>query len=449
MGAAGQPDVLRWTKTLHPGVSYLQEVRLAEPLVIHALRFKYPAEGVRFETRIAKDAVFIRNAGSRETVDEMAKRVGAFAAVNADFFGWDGDPLGIQVTRGELVSEPYVPRAAAAWANSALMFDAPQWKGNLVLADGSSYAIDGVNRSCKPGEAILNTLRAGVASSKDPCYAFLFEIAGDLSAGNEVELKLKNIFPETFSVPMQEKEAVLMATSGRGLSLIKALKVGQTCRARMELTGQINWSAIQEAIGGGPRIVKEGKAMVNSDAERFDRSMTLRHPRTAIGYTSGGEVVLCVVDGRSTISRGATFEELAEIMLRLGCTDAINLDGGGSSTLYVAGAVLNRPSDGPSRPVANALLLFLPDSPPGASPKFAIRATAGPIKPGDVIPLSLLDESGAAIPASEVLWSATGPGGWVDAGGNFRATTEGKAKVRAWARGFDVTLDLEITKNRP
>src|SRR6185503_17840050 len=127
---------------------------------------------------------------------------------------------------------------------------------------------------------------------------------------------------------------------------LAAFKVGDACKAKMELMGKINWKAIDEAIGGGPRIVKDGKPYITPDYEKFDRSYSARHPRTALGYTGTGEVVLCVVDGRTAVSRGVTFEELAAIMLRFGCSDAINLDGGGSSTLYAGGAVLNRPSDG-------------------------------------------------------------------------------------------------------
>jgi exopolysaccharide biosynthesis protein len=86
--------------------------------------------------------------------------------------------------------------------------------------------------------------------------------------------------------------------------------------------------------------------------------MIQRNPRTAIGWNDR-EFFMVVVDGRAPgLSVGMTFSELASLMLKLGCKDAMNLDGGGSSTLWLNGKVVNHPSSkGVLRQVANTLVL--------------------------------------------------------------------------------------------
>ena len=84
----------------------------------------------------------------------------------------------------------------------------------------------------------------------------------------------------------------------------------------------------------------------------------VRHPRTALGWNREA-LFLVVVDGRQIdVSVGMTFPELADYMLKLGCDEAMNLDGGGSTTLWYFGSVKNSPSEGQERPAANALVVL-------------------------------------------------------------------------------------------
>ena len=115
--------------------------------------------------------------------------------------------------------------------------------------------------------------------------------------------------------------------------------------------GAVLWTP-QEAVGGGPMLVKEGKnvAVENYWKEVFDGggiAGTSRQPRTAVGATADGKLILLVCDGRNMRgSAGFTLAELADKLIELGAVDAVNLDGGGSSTMVGSdGKVLNRPSD--------------------------------------------------------------------------------------------------------
>jgi exopolysaccharide biosynthesis protein len=105
------------------------------------------------------------------------------------------------------------------------------------------------------------------------------------------------------------------------------------------------------AIGGGPTLVENGKAM------QWSGFVHMRHPRSAVGWNN--EYFFMVeVDGRqSNLSVGMTFAELANYLIKLGCTEALNFDGGGSATMWALGAVRNSPSEGDERPSANALVL--------------------------------------------------------------------------------------------
>ena len=101
-----------------------------------------------------------------------------------------------------------------------------------------------------------------------------------------------------------------------------------------------SWTDISQAIGGGPWLVHEGRTAVDGEQEGFSAAsfVNQRHPRTAAGVTFSGTLVLATVDGRQAFSRGASLTEMASIMLKYGAVEAINLDGGGSTSMVVNGA---------------------------------------------------------------------------------------------------------------
>lgn len=131
--------------------------------------------------------------------------------------------------------------------------------------------------------------------------------------------------------------------------------------------GGQEWDAYS-AVGGGPLLVKDGKSLIDysTNYELLQSDVYgsgVLAPRTAVGYTADGKMILLVCDGRSTISQGATLDELAELMIELGCTNALNLDGGGSSAMIASGTCLNNPSDGSQRPVSAAVMFVKKTSP--------------------------------------------------------------------------------------
>jgi len=113
-------------------------------------------------------------------------------------------------------------------------------------------------------------------------------------------------------------------------------------------------------VGGVGVLVRDGIVVADHADQKVRQGfITDRHPRTAVGIRKDGTWVLVVVDGRQPqLSKGMTLAEIAAYMKSLDCQNAINLDGGGSSTLWYEGHVVNSPSDGRERPVSDAILVF-------------------------------------------------------------------------------------------
>jgi hypothetical protein len=123
---------------------------------------------------------------------------------------------------------------------------------------------------------------------------------------------------------------------------------------------QWRWWKMNTAIGGGPVLVQKGKVFItNKEEQMFNNAEEDRHPRTAMGYTRTNKLIILVIQGRKPgIAEGATLNEEAAILVNLGCAEALNLDGGGSSCLLVNGKETIQPSDKEGeRPVPAVFLI--------------------------------------------------------------------------------------------
>jgi hypothetical protein len=105
---------------------------------------------------------------------------------------------------------------------------------------------------------------------------------------------------------------------------------------------------METAIGGGPVLVQNGRIMITNDEERLftGNARQDRHPRTAMGYTGDGDLIILAVEGRNKgVAEGASLVHLANMLIALGCVEAVNLDGGGSTCMLVNGKQTIKPSD--------------------------------------------------------------------------------------------------------
>jgi hypothetical protein len=175
--------------------------------------------------------------------------------------------------------------------------------------------------------------------------------------------------------------------------------------------GPPDWAV--EVVSGHPTILVDGMVRDNSGYE----VCTARHPRTAAGLSADREtLIVAVVDGRATNRIGMTCAELAALMKALGADDAVNLDGGGSSTMWLAGqGVVNHPSDGSPRVVANHLAIRATGE--GPAP-FCVAPPAPPDPPDPQVDAAPGDPPDAGNPAD----GEDPPGGCATGGGELRGS---------------------------
>src|SRR5688500_9030837 len=116
----------------------------------------------------------------------------------------------------------------------------------------------------------------------------------------------------------------------------------------------------EDVDGGIPQLIKNGNIEITWEQEKSSKAFVeTRHPRTAVAKLKDGKFLMITVDGRSERSAGIGLQHLAEILLELGAADAMNLDGGGSTAMYLDGKIVNQPSDKEGeRKVGDAILVF-------------------------------------------------------------------------------------------
>lgn len=351
--AAGQRALLM------PGVTYDREVEFTPhgPVVMHVLRAPRPT-GLYALKPILSNGVII----GRERVTRMQRRVSpqaTVAGVNGDLFAWaSGQPSGLLMLSGVLASPPNPDRSSTGIApDGTIRVErvrlAGRWQGS-----GQRWPLV-LNREPPGGGVALYTPLWGPTtparenSVEVVLQPFLPALPARDLAGPVVLAK------EGGGTPIPPDGAVLV---GRGVSgagrLATEAPLGATVTVRLTLTP--DWSALADAVGGGPVLVREGKPVFRHDEGFTMDQLVPRHPRSAVGQAADGRILLVTVDGRRPgYSVGMTSFELALALMRLGAVTASALDGGGSATMAFEGKLLNRPSDPTGeRPVAESLNVF-------------------------------------------------------------------------------------------
>lgn len=431
-----------WERPVAPGLSYRMEVGIAPPQVVHAFRLRANATAVSVMPELASPTVFVDDPDlGRAPLSAIVARVGGLAGINADFFPLSGDPLGAMVRAGEVISRPDPRRTVFAWGPGYARFGPLQWTARLRWGD-EQLPISALNEETPDNALCLSTPTAGLALARAPSVHALIRLDPGASWGPSS--RVEGTF-EAFAtdVPRQPVLPGTAVVSARGTMIPRLLRLsrGQRVVLEMELTGA-DWSLARHAIGGGPLLLRDGQRVIPWETEGFRDVLALRpHPRTALGRTATGDLWFVVVDGRQPMSLGVTLDELASIMSRLGCVDAMNLDGGGSSSLVAHGLVLNRPSDGVERKIANALVFRGPPVRTWDQPMvIAGPARVAADRPGT---FRVLGPTGEPIDDVLVLWSASGAG-WIDQSGTLRVSSSGTALVRAFVMGRVLTAEVQV-----
>jgi len=374
-------DTLRIAEVV-PGVRHAYAWSSAGPWAIHVLEIDGAVCRPRIEARMPGSRL-----DGRARTSELA--ADAIAAVNADFFTPTGAPVGAQVRAREVLVGPVArpvfalsgttargatrtaASAPAAWiGRAALRGDVARGADTLRIAQvnrpPASAASDPGAGGGGQDVVRLFTHRFGAESpgDADATVVVLSRIRGDGAGGTAV---VQRVDTRGGAAPLDSGVVVVL---GRGAAarILGTMAPGDTVEWRVALVPEVGDGApALEAVGGQPVLLRGG-AVADDIREGIAPSFgEQRHPRTAVGITADGRLLWVAVDGRQApYSDGMSLAELADLMERLGARDAINLDGGGSTTMVVRGAVVNRPSDAAGeRPVGNALVLVGCDRPDG------------------------------------------------------------------------------------
>jgi len=333
------------------------------PWEIHVLEAS--PEAVRVEVAHAYDAAI-----GLETTSGLARRRGAMAAVNGGYFLHtgilQGDALGVLQVNGTLVSEPDRGRAALGIveteAKTQFLFGRLRFRGELVFEDGTRATLDGLNRRRATGEIILYTPEFHRTTLTPP-------------GGIEVivvDNRIQEVREGQGSAVIPPTGLVISLSPPRANELRSRLQVGAGVTPTLSLVPaeasepdpNLRWNQAGSIIGGGPLLLHEGRRMEDPAAESISRVFSLsRHPRTGVGVRGDGTLLFVTVDGRQPLkSVGMSLPELTDLFVQLGAVSAVNLDGGGSTTMVVRDRVVNFPSDPTGeRPSADAILLFSRD----------------------------------------------------------------------------------------
>ncbi len=432
-----------WEKSVAPGLMYREEIDLATPRIIHALRFS-PGSATTAKAVLAGGTIYEENeTKGRGNVSDMVATEGAIAGINADFFPYTGDPLGAMIRNGELLSIPTFARSSFGWKNEAGtgLFGIMSFKG-AILAKEAEIALDNINAECGLNQVVVNTGAAAFSMAKAPNVQIVLALDDAKWAPNgTVSGIVQSITADQLAVKVERGTAVLVAQGNKVISLT-SMRTGDRVSVRYQSDG-FDWAKIDNMVGGGPVLLKDGAISTDAEQERFKPDFTNgRHPRTAVGKDAKGDLWFVAIDGRQKMSAGATIQEMAQIMQKLGCRDAINLDGGGSTDLNILGVTVNRPSEGKERPVANAVLFY------GPRPKLPISNLtlegAATVDLTETLKLSAA-ENGKPVDGKDVIWSAQGTA-WIDQDGLLRPWNIGTATVTAWIKGRIVVKTITVTK---
>lgn len=410
---AAQPEASRSERLIGPGVRLLQWSDPRGPNALQAVEIDRSEALVQLGVSLGGGEMLALEPLSRQAERLSRPERYAIAGVNGDFFYYPsarqpGVPTSAALLGEEVVRTPFDRSCLVLPASGAPSIRILRADAEVTLPDGSRLPLAGVNGPARANALMLYTPRWGASTHTDGkgVEVYLQPEPFPLKRGVVHTARVRAVQAGVGDAAIQPGAWVLSA-SGTAAAPLKALAPGDTLRVRVDFNPPLEPG--DQVLGGGPRLLRDGKISVEAEGGSVNGSFaSARHPRTAVGFAAG-KVVLLVVDGRLPgYSAGMSLPELAQAMLDLGCTDAMNLDGGGSSTLWVRGSLVNRPSDGRERPVANGLLVFstAPVGPP-------VRLTALPARidalPGAEVSLAAGGEdryyNPVRVPAGDVRWS--------------------------------------------
>jgi hypothetical protein len=384
----------------------------------HVLSFPLDDPSLQLRPHLATNG-----AAGIEPMRPLARRQldrGAVAGTNGGY--WvnrpTGVPNGLHVRGRRLVSGQAATRSGHSVSRAALglaadrtpVMDRVDVSLTLTRPDGTTHRIDEINRRLRTsgrfpraldGELVVFTPRYGAPVDVPP--GALAVATDDLAIGSsgEVSGQVRAVHEGRQRLSVPKGQSLLVAFGSRrgtlqGLTTGDQLAVA--ARVSPAGTDPSGWQRLDHAVAAGPLLLRDGRSPSDEQmiAEAFGRShVTARHPRTAVARTGDGRMLLVTIDGRRKgWSQGVTLRELVGVLRQLGAVDAVNLDGGGSTTTVINGQIVNRPSES-GRHVADGLFVHAPQPP-------AARDIAQHACPPDRAPSGQFRDSGGSVHSAAI-----------------------------------------------
>ncbi|MFN0157390.1 MAG: phosphodiester glycosidase family protein [Bacteroidota bacterium] len=358
-------------EVIRPGVIHRTIVDRDGPWSIHVVEINVGHPELRIESACAEDRLF-----GRETVSSIAIRKSnadqyVAVAINGDYFNpGTGEAQNNHIVGGSFVkafrSRGHRPEFVdipnsqfAVTHDGRPLIEQFMFDGSVLGRAGLSIALAGVNIIPRRGGVVLYNRYFGKQTPVPDGLTKTSELtvriartAGDTMICTSIE---NSISPEGGIIP--EGGLVLTEYGGEILST-----QSNEDSLRIVLAMLPDSGPLKELVGGWPRIVRNGKNVFKQSDFPEDPRATIfskRHPRSGVGFSSDSTTLYFItVDGRQQRTVGMSLSEFADLMIRLGIYQGLNLDGGGSTTLVINGRVVNSPSDPTGeRAIGNCLLL--------------------------------------------------------------------------------------------
>ena len=276
---------------------------------------------------------------SRKKINTIAPN--AKIAVNGTYFKQDtGTPLGTLVIDNKIISGPIFERVSLGIGDKGFKTSRATFDG-VIKSKNKQIKIDNINQPRMMFTQVL--MYTPVWGEKSPATKLA---SRHIAVSNG---KITKISSNPISIPKDGYVISALAET------VKDLKVGDDISAEYKIKPE--WKDAKHIISGGPYLIKDGNIFIDTASEKLN-GITGRNPRTAIGYTKDNVMIIVTVDGRKENVSGVTLSELANILKDLGCYEAINLDGGSSTVMYVDGNVISG-SNINSASISNALTVSI------------------------------------------------------------------------------------------
>ena len=354
-----------------PGTIYSYYEENTHPWAIHVTEVDLSNPYIKLETVKAGDQKLGREGTSRMSsrVDAPGHRV--VSAINGDFYNTtNGQPINNQVVNGEFVQGFTYHRSAFTYSEGGIAgITIPTFSGELFARDSGatmmSHNINVVNLTRYTNYIVIyNSFQGATTGTNEWGYDCVARAISDWVVNDTVYAVIESRM-DGVNNPTIPSGKFIISGHGSGENFLKEYcLVGDTVRIVQRLANSPK--RLTQLVGGGPWMLRNGVDVTASNTEGIGSDFyAVRHPRTAVGLNSDStKAYFMVVDGRNPHSAGMTCHEQAAFLKSIGASHAINLDGGGSTTFTVRSDIMNIPSDGWERIVANALMCVssAPDS---------------------------------------------------------------------------------------